>query len=387
MKSRSWKGTTLGVAAVGAALLWLACSNSERSEGVPVSSSLPKEYVIGCIAPMTGDNQDYGSQTKRGAALAAEQINAAGGINGVPLRMIYEDDEGTAKGGASALQKLASVDKVPVVLGPFLSTIVLAVAPQANRDHVILLSASATADAIRESGDYVFRIVPPNRRQGETAATFALTKLNARRAAVVAINDDYGKTLTEAFVLAFERGGGKVVIVEPFNRGTTDFRSLITKVAGASPDIVFFPGNYQETGTLLRQARQQNLAMPFVGTDGQVGSGFLEVAGQAAEGTYYTDMGLGGPEAKDQTARFREAFRKRYDVDPSTFEAYAFDAVHVIASAIQRGGYGVEGLKTALYGTKGLVGVSGTISFDDHGEVDKQFSVKEVRDGAFWPVT
>src|SRR5437660_4919013 len=117
---------------------------------------------VGCITPLTGEGADYGAATKRGLDLATEKINDVGGVNGKHIEIIYEDDQMKGETATSAIQKLITVDKVPVIIGAFGSSVTLAIAPIAERNKVVLFSASSTADAIKDSGDYVFRNVPPN---------------------------------------------------------------------------------------------------------------------------------------------------------------------------------------------------------------------------------
>jgi len=132
----------------------------------------PKEFKIGVLTPLTGGEANYGRSTKRGIDLAIDEINARQGAGRIQFRAIYEDDQMNPTVATSAIQKLISADKVPVILGPFGSTVVLAVAPIAERYKTVLISASATADAIADAGDYIFRVVPPNRRQAQDVANF-----------------------------------------------------------------------------------------------------------------------------------------------------------------------------------------------------------------------
>jgi len=371
------------LAALAASVLIGCTSNGNKTSDVSSSGTQPGEIVLGCISPFTGTNADYGNQTKRGAELAVDEINAGGGIKGKKLRFVYEDDQGLAKNGPTALQKLASIDKVPAVLGPFQSTVVIPTAKTAEQLHVVILSASATADSIKDAGDYTFRIVPPNARQGQTAASFAKDVLHAKRAAIMPINDDYGKSIAAAFARSFTSGGGTIVDQEPFNAGTRDFRTLLTKVAASSPDVVFFPGNYEETGTLLKQAKQLSVQGAFLGSDSQMSPEFLKLAGSAAEGTFYTNIGMGRKTTDPLIKGFRTAFQKKYGGDPTTFEAYAYDAVMVLANAVKVSDGTADGIKAALYNTKNFAGVTGPISFDSFGEVDRDFAVEKVTNGQF----
>jgi len=343
----------------------------------------PAEIKIGCITPLTGENANYGKQTKAGVDLAVEQINARGGIGGKKLVVVYEDDQMNAKVGTDAIQKLISVEKVPVILGAFGSRVTLAIAPIAERSKVVLFSASSTADAIADAGDYIFRNVPPNAGQGTTAAHFCQDALEAKTACVLQVNDDYGRSLGDAFVSAFKEKG-QVLSVETYSPGVKDYRTQLTRIRGQAPDVVFCPSYYQEMGLILKQAKELGIEARFISGDGAVDPQLVTLAGNAAEGSYYTMMGipLGSPAA----AKFETDYEKKYGEKPGVYAAYAYDATMIIADAISRGGYTADGVKQALYDTTGYSGVTGITSFDARGEVRKPYAVFEVRNGDFEPL-
>jgi len=338
---------------------------------------------IGCITPLTGNGAAYGAATKRGLDLAAERINSSGGVNGQPVSILYEDDQMSGAVANNALEKLTSIDKVPIIIGAFGSSVTLAIAPKAEQKKVVLFSASSTDDLIRDSGDYIFRNVPPNRGQGKTAAEFALGRLNTKTAAILQMNNDYGVSLGKAFRSAFQAGGGKIVSDESYNPGSSDFRAQLTKIRGFGPDLVFYPGHYQESGIILKQAKELGLKAIFLGGDGSYAPDLIILAGGAAEGSYYTVMAMGDPTNDKDVQSFVSAFKNKYGEEPDSYSAYAFDAMNIIADAIRRGGYSADGIKGALYGLKDFKGVTGPTQFDSNGEVNKPYGVYKVQDGKF----
>lgn len=343
----------------------------------------PDEIKIGVITPLTGEGATYGEATKRGVDLAVEGINQKGGIKGKKIRVIYEDDQIKPDVGANAIQKLISVDKVPVILGAFGSSVTLAIAPIAEKNKVVLFSASSTADAIKDAGDYIFRNVPPNSRQGTSAAEFAYSKLKAKTAAILYMNNDYGISLAKAFESSFKEKGGEVTIGDNYNPGDRDFRAQLSKIRGKRPDIVFYPGHYQESGLILRQAKEMGIKSVFIGGDGSYSPELIKIAGEAAEGSYYTLMAMGYGIADEEIKNFVQAFKTKYKEEPDVYSAYAYDALKIIAQAIQEGGYSSDGVKKALYGIKEFKGVTGITFFDKFGEVDKPFYIYEVKSGKF----
>jgi len=369
MPKKAWIGIVAVVLALIATGLWLTKPSGN--------------IQIGCITPLTGDGATYGAATKRGVDLAVEKVNAAGGINGKHIEVIYEDDQMKPATGTSAIEKLTAVNKVPVIIGAFGSSITLAIAPIAEKKRVVLFTASSTADAIRDAGDYVFRNVPPNGAQGKTAAEFALAHLKAKTACVLHMNNDYGVSLTASFKKQFEAGGGKLLSVESYNPGTTDFRAQLTKIGDEHPDLIFYPGHYQESGLILKQAKELGITAIFLGGDGSYSPELVTIAGGAAEGSYYTLMSMGYGVADQEIQAFVAAFKAKYGEEPDVYAAYAYDALMVIAEAIRKGGYTSDGIKTALYAMKDFKGVTGITQFDSNGEVDKPYGIYEVTAGKF----
>lgn len=343
----------------------------------------PVDIQTGVITPLTGDGATYGEATKRGVDLAVEEINQKGGIKGKKIQVIYEDDQLKPEAGVDAIKKLINVHRVSVILGAFGSSVTLAIAPIAEANKVVLFSASSTADAIKDAGDYIFRNVPPNSRQGQSAAEFATNKLNAKAAAVLYINNDYGISLAKAFENAFKDRGGSVVITEKYNPGDREFSTQLSKIKSKEPLVVFYPGHYQESGLILKQAREMGVRGIFIGGDGSYSPELIKIAGKAAEGSYCTLMAMGYGVADEEIKRFTEAFKSKYRVEPDVYAAYAYDALKIVAHAIDKGGYNSDAIRNALYQIKEFKGVTGLTSFDKFGEVEKPFYIYEVKGQRF----
>lgn len=342
-----------------------------------------KEIKIGVVTPLTGDNASYGQQTKEGVDLAVEEINIKGGIEGKKIIVKYEDDQSSQNGGISAFQKLITSEKVPVVIGGFTSSVTLAIAPVAEKNKVVLISASSTSDDIKNAGDYIFRIVPTNSVQGKTMADFAIDKLKAKTAAILFMNNDYGTTLKNGVNKHFTERGGTIALIESYNPKDNDFRSQLSKIKAKKVDVIFYPGLYEESGLILKQARELGIKLPFIGGDGTVDPKLIEIAKDAAENTYYANLGLGFGVSDAEISKFTESFKKKYGKEPSAYNSYAYDVIFVISDAIKVGGYTFDGIKKALYETKGFKGVTGLTTFDNFGEVDKPFYVYAVKRGNF----
>lgn len=339
-------------------------------------------FKIGVITPLTDKYATYGIATKRGVDLALEEINDNGGIRGVKVEVVYEDSKGIPKEARNVLEKLVNIHHVPAILGAFRSAETMAIAPEAERRKVILFSASSTADSIKYAGDFVFRNVPPNWVQGKTSAHFIIEFLNKSRAAVLYQNDDYGKSLADGFIEEFQSFQKKIVAIETFEGGQIDFRQALVKIKAKNPEVVFFPGNYQENARILKQAREMKWDVVFVGGDGAYSPDLITIAGNASNGSYYTLMAMGYGVSDEEINRFIQTFMKKYGEEPDVYAAYAYDALQIIAQAISVGGYSAEGIKNALYSLE-FKGVTGITKFDEYGEVNKSYYIYEVKEGQF----
>lgn len=361
---------------VAAALAIVAIMVSIR-----LSKKESDKYLIGVIGPLSGEGASYGIAMKQGIEMAIEEINSRGGINGVSLEAVYEDDKLLPKEGVSAFGKLVSAYTIPVIIGSAASRVTLSIAPIAEQQKVVLISPISTTDELKDAGDYIFRNVPPNHMQGKTAAQFVMHYLKRAKAAILYKNDDYGSNLATSFREYF-RSGGTIVFDESYEITQRDFRNVLSKLKQTEPEVVFMPGNYQDNALILKQAREAGVTIPFIGGDGAFSTELINLAGAtAAEGSYYTMMGI--PKSAE-VETFIANFKKKYATseEPNVFALYAYDAMMIIVKSIEMGGYSSEGIKNALY-TIEYQGVTGLLKFDQYGEVDKPYSIYTVKDGKF----
>jgi branched-chain amino acid transport system substrate-binding protein len=343
---------------------------------------VPKEkepIKIGHIAPLTGSVSMYGEWEKDGIELAIEEINAKGGINGKKIIVIHEDSKAEPATGVTALNKLITIDKVPVIIGAAASSVTLACAPIAERNKVVLLSAVSAAIKISDAGDYIFRIFPSNAQEGEKLVKLA-KKLEYKDAGIIYINNDFGSELAEVVKAKATDNDIKIVAVEGYSQDATDFRTQLIKIKDKAPAAVFLLGYPKDMALVLKQAKELGIDTQFLAPDTFDAPEILESAGEAAEGVIYTLPKEDVPES------FREKFKEKYNKEPNVVNALAYDALYLIALAIEKGGYKGEGIKDALYQIKDFPGVTGNITFDEKGDaIDRPLALKTVKNGQFVP--
>lgn len=337
-----------------------------------------KEIKIGAILPLSGDGAKYGEEAKNGIDMATERINAKGGINGNKIRIIYEDDLGTATGAINGFDKLVNSEKVPIVIGPMYSSTALAVAPRAEEKKIVLFSPSASTPDLTKAGDYIFRNWPSDIFEGGEMAKFAYQKLGLHKIAILTVNLDYGIGLTKVFKTEFIKLGGEIVSEDKYEQGETDFRTQLTKIKAKKPEAIYLPGYYTEIGLILKQAKELGVKVQFLSCVGFDNPKALEIAGNAAEGVIFARPAY-DPESKDpKIANFVKNFKDKYGIAPGTYAAHAYDALKIVAEAITKGGYNADSIKTALYSIKDFQGVTGKTSFDINGDVIKPIQIMKV---------
>ncbi|MBC8296282.1 MAG: ABC transporter substrate-binding protein, partial [Pelagibacterales bacterium] len=346
---------------------------------------LSKEYVIGCSSPLTGDGANYGRSVKEGVELALQEINEEKFLDS-PLTIIFEDDKMDPREGVNAITKLINVDKVPVIIGPFGSSIVLSTSPIAEKNKTIIISASATADDIKDAGDFIFRITPPNSKQGSDIASFCYDKLNCKTAAVLFQNNDYGITLKNSFENTFTELGGKITSSDGVILNTSNLSTQLLSIKGNKPDVVFFPLHYKESGLMLKQAKEIGLNSYFISADGAMTEDMLKIAGNSAEGSFYSTLALGYGKADDEIKDFENLFYKKFAKEPDIYNAYYYEVTWIVANALKNAGTDSEKIKNYLYSLSGdncYYGITGETCFDKNGEVDKAFYIYEVIKGKY----
>lgn len=327
---------------------------------------------VGVVAPLTGDGATYGTAMKRGFDLAFQDDSN--------IRLIYEDDKLDAKEGVNALNKLISTDKAKVVLGSAASGVTMAIAPIAEKNKVILLSTISSTDNLRPAGDYIFRNVPRNEIQGKTAAEFLFNNLKTTSVGLFGENDEYGTNLSKSFKSRFEELGGKIVFEDSYTSGQKDFKTALSKANSSGAKAVFIPGNYQESGLILTQAKELGVNIPFIGGDGSYSPELMKIAGNSSEGFYTVLMSV--DKEGEYYKTFRSLFMSKYNQEPDTYDAYAYEGGKIILEAIQKSGYDADKIKEYLYATT-FKSMTGDLKFDKDGEVNRNYGVVKVSNGKF----
>lgn len=339
----------------------------------------PASYKIGFINHLTGDAAVYGQSMKKGTEVALDEINGAGGINGTKLEVVYEDDRLQAADAQTAFLKLVQTDKVPVIMGSGSSTLTLSLCPKAQESKVVLISSISTAPALKKCGPFFFAVMASDDAQGLEWANIAKS-MNITEAAVMFLNNDYGNGVKDIFTAAFQKNGGKILISQGFEVGGTDFRTELAKVKAANPKTVFIVSHVKEGALIFKQAKEMGFKPQWITDTALQTKEVPELAGKdAVEGILALRSGsTETPEYK----KFVEAFKKKFNEDPSIWSDYAYDTTKLVAAAIAKGGYTAEGIQKALKDVaESYVGPSGPKKFNEFNISQGVYELYTVKDG------
>lgn len=361
---------------VFALLLAAGCQEKKSESNVAKAEN---EVLLGAVFAMTGPIASYGQESVNGIKMALDEVNLTP-VNGKVLKVLVEDNKGEPVESANAVRKLIDINKVDIVVGSVASSNTLASAPIAQAAKVPLLTPASTNEKVTMTGDFIFRTCFTDNFQGVVMAKFGFETLGKRKAAIIVDNSsDYSKGLQAVFKEEFNRLGGAVIQDEfTYTQKDTDFRSLLRKVKGANPDVVFLPGYYSEVGLILKQAREMGLEMPFLGGDGWDSPKLQELAGPNGIKGNYISSHFSPDDTDERVQNFVKKYMERFNEKPGAMAALGYDAILVIADALRRAGStDATSIQKALATTVGFEGVTGAITIDANRNAKKSAVVLE----------
>jgi branched-chain amino acid transport system substrate-binding protein len=350
-------------------------------------SKQKKEIFIGGLFPLTGNTATFGLSSKQGMELAILEINEAGGIevDGVimPVKAIYEDDEGQPEKAANACQKLISRDGVCAIIGAVASKNSLAIAPICQEAHIPMISPASTNEKVTEIGEYIFRACFIDPFQGMIMASYAANKLNAKKAAIIYDNgNDYNKGLANVFEKKFIEYGGTIVAKEAFTdeANTVDFKAQLTNIKAAKPDFLYCPNYYAADAIIMKQSKEIGLNVPTGGGDGWDSPKLVEIGGNAVENCVFSNHF-----SKDDTnfivKNFVSKYKQKFSSDPDALASLAYDATTILLTAIKKAKTLKPEILKETIKTIEVNGISGTIKFDEKRNPIKSAVILKIQNG------
>jgi branched-chain amino acid transport system substrate-binding protein len=372
--------------------LYLIVGLLSLSIGIPVYA---ENIRVGVLLPLTGRLAELGGETAyRSYQLAADGINAEGGIHGERLEIIFEDTTGDRDVGLSAMEKLITQDKVLIVAGGFSSTVTLAATAVAQDLEVPFLVSTASADRITEADrEYVFRLNAPVSEQSNALASFLKRVTAVRTVAIIHENTVFGEFHSKKFRKRCESWGLRVIVKESYDAGVNDLKPLLSKVKPKYPDLIHMITQTRDGALLMQQAKELDLnSKMFMGVpSGVTPLEFRELAGEASAFVYSPSIwtpSVPYPGAKE----YHNLFSIKYETPPDYHGAQAYATMQVIARALK----GAKSLtpkdvRNALAETN-LMTIMGPVKFVSYGRKTQQnrpptYLVQWLNDGlrTVWP--
>ena len=342
---------------------------------------------IGFIGILSGQYTSYGVDEQRGAQLALDAVNAAGGITvggtTYTLQLDSQDDAADPTKGAQGATKLVD-DKVVAVIGGTFSGATIAESKIFSDNGITQISPSATNPKYTSQGfKTAFRVVGRDDQQGPADADFIVKTLGCKNVGVMDDKSQYGQGLADAVNTQVPTDAGTVVDREHVDTNQTDFSAQLTTMKGKNPDVIFYGGYSAQFGPIVQQARRLGIKATFVSGDGSQDADAIKLAGSDAEGLFASNAGP-APSLQPGYAAFAAAYKAKYNADIFQYAPQAYDATNIIIEAIKKGGGDKAAILAAVAATKNYQGVAQSYTFTSTGDVKVSiFTIYKVESGAW----
>ena len=361
---------------VSLALVFTIALSACAPKAAPTPTPKPCTVKITMEAPLTGDAAFWGNQMVRGATLAMEQINQAGGIKSGPYAgCTYQivgpyDDQGDPAQATNIAQQMTTNADILAMVGPVNSSNAFAILPILQKARIPVISGGASNPRLTQQGwDNFFRAFLNDGGCATFLAQF-VQKAGHKKVVVAYSNNDFGRGIFDSFKAEATRLGTIQLLSEDtWTPGQDrDFSALITRWQGQKPDAIVTMGEYTEAALICKQARLAGMKQPYI-NEGSYGPDFLKIAGEQAEGAIVLTM-FDPLRGDNITQTFVKQYKEKYGEDPAENGSIAYDAFLVLNNAIGRmDSKGREALIKALAATKDFRAMSYVITFDKTGEM------------------
>ena len=375
------KKFALTLVSLASVALLAACGevSTTGNSGSASGTEIGKTLKIGFNFEETGDVASYGTAEQKAAKLAVDEINKAGGVDGQQIEVTDKDNKSELSEASTVSTNLVTQAKVNAIIGPATSGGTGAAITNAAKASVPLITPSGTQDDLTKGQDYLFRTTFIDSFQGKILSKYVTDNLKAKKVVLYYDNSsDYAKGIAKAFQEEYK---GEIVATETFASKDTDFQAALTKFKGKDFDALVVPGYYTEAGKIVNQARGMGIDKPIVGGDGFNSEEFISQATPAAATNVYYVSGYST--SGDMTAKakkFLEAYKAKYNEEPSMFSALAYDSGYMVAEA-SKGAKNSVDIKENLAKLKDFEGVTGSITMDKNHNPVKSALMIGLKDG------
>lgn len=367
----------LSVAMIAAMLTGCGSKEEGAAEG--------GEIKVGVVAPISGSSAMVGDTQLKGIRLAAKQINEAGGINGMTIKLIEEDDQQDPKTAVSAINKLVSSDEVVAAIGTVNSSCTLAMMDVTESNQVPLVTPISSGIAITDpSNDYIVRLQASDILQAKAITEYAINDLGYTKIAVMYQNDDFGGGGKEVAVQVLQDAGIEPLAVEAFDPSATDMTAQLVKIKELQPEAIIMWTMYGCGATIALQCDQLGLDCDLLGGGGLTNAKLYELGQESAVGilntqTFFPDK----DKASEAAAAFIEAYEAEYDMLPDSNAAMSYDAMMVLAEGLKAAGADLKAddIMAGMKAVKEMPLATGNITIDDNGDANRDILIIRLCEG------
>lgn len=339
---------------------------------------------VGVLAPLTGANAEFGKAFEVAMTMAMEEVNAAGGINGKTLELVFQDSKGDAKESSDLCRQYVDNEDIVAVLGDFTSTACMADAPIVKEAEMAILSPTASNPAFTEMNDCTFGIIGKQDADSRYYAHYVLQEYaGVDNVGIIYIESDWGNAAMSNFVDEAGKIGLNIVEMASFVQDEKDFSSIITKMKAANPDHIVIM-DQGATSQIINQIRTSgwdvSLSTNGPGTSQQL----IDLCGENCEGLLLTTPFFFDPENEKEMA-WRDEFTERAGFAPTVHSVNAYDCALLISEAIRQCGDDItrENVRDKLAAIDFSGGLTGQIKFDETGSLDRRYIICEIVDGEY----
>lgn len=379
MKGNFWK--VLASGSIVASMLVGCSSGGTAQEAVKLSEG--DTVKIGLNYELSGSVATYGQAMDKGTQLAIKQYNESDDAK-YKIEAVSMDNKSDSAEATSIAEKLMG-EGVAMQIGPATSGDSIATYPSSENNKVPVLSPAVTQNGgmLKEDGtayEYAWRICFEDSAQASAMAVFAKDLGKTKAVVYSDAANDYAKGLAEDFVAKFEDLGGEVVAQENYTSGDTDFNAALSKIKELDFDVLYVPGYYNESGLIIKQAREAGITQTILGPDGMDSPKLAELAGKENLNDVYFTTAYTTVDASDELTSFIEAYKAEYDEEPDMFSVLAYDATNLGLQALEESGETGEALNEAIKNIE-FTGLTGSFTFDEEHTPLKKVLVVELENG------
>jgi branched-chain amino acid transport system substrate-binding protein len=331
--------------------------------GPAAGQSAKEPVLVGVSGPLTGQYAQYGAQWKKGFDLALDEANAGGGINGRPLQYIFEDSQSDPRQTINIARKFVADERILVEVGDFSSAASMAASPIYQAAGLVQFGFTNSHPDFTKGGDYIWSNAVNQKDEMPLLADF-LRDLGLKRAAVLYINSDWGRSSKELLVEAIVQRGGTIVDAEGYLADEKDFRSAIVRAQAANPDSIALISYYPDGAQITRQLRNAGVTQPIVAGGSIYSPKFIELGGDAVEGVLTTVPFFPG-DPRPLVQAFVKNFVAKFNVEPDGYNGRSYDTMMLLAQVFRQFGTDRKAVKDGLGKIKDFPSiVFGSMHFD-----------------------